>query len=89
MTVSTTISWRPRHEVHEGRAPAPDFLAFDGERIVGRMFQITHSRGAGRWFWTVMATGPQAPDAPPTGVAERRADAAHHLVEAYERLIRG
>ncbi len=82
------ISWRLQHEVHADCAPAPDFLAFDGERVVGRMFQITHKGGAGRWFWTVMATGSCLLAEPPSGVAERQTDAASSLTEAYEQLIR-
>ncbi len=33
------ISWRPHHEVHPNYAPSPDFLAFDGGRVVGRVFK--------------------------------------------------
>ena len=82
------VSWRLRHEVHRDRAPAPDYLAFDGERVIGRMFQITHAGNAGKWLWTVMATGTgELPDGPPSGVESRQDDAARRLVEAYERLV--
>jgi hypothetical protein len=84
------VSWRLRHEVYRDRAPAPDYLAFEGERVIGRMFQITHAGNAGKWLWTVMATGTgDLPDGPPSGVEFRQDDAARCLVEAYEQLIAG
>jgi hypothetical protein len=82
------VSWRLRHEVYRDRAPAHDYLAFEGERVIGRMFQITHAGNAGKWLWTVMATGTgDLPDGPPSGVEARRDDAVRRLVEAYERLV--
>ncbi len=82
------ISWRPQHDVHKGRAPAPDFLAFDDDRVVGRIFQLAHGGGGGRWYWTVMATGAHALVEPPSGTETRKADAETSLSEAYERLMR-
>ena len=83
------ISWRPQHDVHAGRLPGPDFLAFDGDRIIGRIFRIGPREGGGRWYWTVMATGICAPVVPPTGIEARQADAETSLALAYERLIAG
>ncbi len=81
------ISWRPQHEVYPGRAPAPDFLTFDGGRVIGRMFQVTHRGSTTRWYWTVMATGAGALVEPPSGVEDRHDSAARCLVDAYERLM--
>ncbi len=81
------ISWRPQHDVHKGRDPAPDFLAFDGERVVGRIFQIAHRDGGGRWYWTVMATGACALVEPPSGIEAGQAAAETSLAKAYERLM--
>lgn len=83
-----TVSWRLRHEVYRDCASAPDYLAFEGERIIGRMFQITHAGNAGQWLWTIMATGiGELPDGPPCGVEPRKMEAELRLVEAYERLV--
>ncbi len=81
------ISWRPRHEVYPDHAPAPDFLAFDGERVIGRMFQMTHRGSTTRWYWTVMATGAGALVEPPCGVEDRQDSATQCLVGAYEQLM--
>jgi hypothetical protein len=83
---SMVISWRPQHEVHPGRAPAPDFLAFDAGKVIGRMFQMTRRDRADRWFWTVIATGAGALVEPPSGVEERQEAAAQAFAEAYRRL---
>ena len=81
------ISWRPQHDVHKERRPGPDFLAFDGNRVIGRIFRIGHGEGGGRWYWTIMATGTCAPVVPPNGVEARQADAQTRLALAYERLM--
>jgi hypothetical protein len=81
------ISWRPQHEVHPGRASAPDFLAFDAGKVIGRMFQMTRRDRADRWFWTVIATGAGALIEPPSGVEEQQEEAAQALTQAYEQLI--
>ncbi len=81
------ISWRPRHEVYPDHAPAPDFLAFDGARVIGRMFQMTRRGSTTRWYWNVMATGAGALVEPPCGVEDSQDSAARSLVEAYERLM--
>ncbi len=81
------ISWRPRHEVYPDHAPASDFLAFDGERVIGRMFQMTRRGSTTRWYWIVMATGAGVLVDPPSGVEDGQDSAARCLVEAYERLM--
>lgn len=75
------IIWRPQHEAHSA-----DFLALDGERVIGRMFQMHHLGNAGRWYWTIMATGSGPQLLPPTGVEGCQDAAAQALVQTYERL---
>ncbi len=84
---SMVISWRPQHEVYPSRAPAPDLLAFDGGRVIGRMFQMTRRGSKTCWYWTVMATGAGVLVDPPSGVEDGQDSAARCLVEAYERLM--
>jgi hypothetical protein len=65
------MAWRLQHQVHPDRSPAPDFLAFDGERVVGRMFQIAHAVSTSRWLWTLTAPGAAPFDGATCGVEER------------------
>jgi hypothetical protein len=81
-----TIAWRAQHEVHCDRPPAPDFLAFDGERVVGWMFEIGHVGRTGRWLWALTATEAGPFDGPTCGVEERQDDAARCLIDAYDHL---
>ncbi len=80
------ISWRARHEVHPGLEPAPDFLALEGDRVVGRMFEVTHAGNSGRWFWSVMSTKSGALSEPLCGVEEQQSDAARCVAEAYAQV---
>ncbi|HEX2554748.1 MAG TPA: hypothetical protein VHL98_13690 [Microvirga sp.] len=80
------ISWRPRHHVHPDCAPAADFLAFDGERVVGRVFQIRRGGRSERWYWILMTTGSSLLLEPPSGVEERQAEAETSLSQTYLRL---
>jgi hypothetical protein len=40
--------------------PDTDFIAFDGEEIIGRVYRISHGKEEGLWFWarTVSRPGP-------------------------------
>ena len=80
------ISWRPQHEVHPDYARSPDFLAIDRGRVIGRMFQMTHEGNAGRWFWTVLASGSGVLIDPLCGVEDQQGGAARCVAEAYEEI---
>lgn len=80
------ISWQAQHEVYRGCPPAPDYLAFHGERVVGRIFQIRSGRNAGCWLWTVMGVTAGELTEPPSGVEEQQGAAIQALLEAYESV---
>ncbi len=84
-----TIYWRPHHEWNSNLPPAPDFIAFDDEELIGRVFQIQYGQGQGRWVWT-MTVGPPGLRLTfaTSGVEDRRGEAGRRVVEAYERLRR-
>jgi hypothetical protein len=39
----------------------PDFTAFDGELIVGRVYQAEHGPDKGLWLWTMSVERPGPP----------------------------
>jgi hypothetical protein len=81
------ITWRPQHEVHPNRPPTPDLLALDGERVVGRLFQITHNGNAGKWFWTMMASRERTLAAPICGIADEAGEAQECLRRCYDGVV--
>ena len=55
------ISWMRSADVYPGADyPDTDFIAFDGEEIIGRVYRISHGTEEGLWFWmmTVSRPGP-------------------------------
>ncbi len=88
LTSRMDIYWRPHHEVHPELAPDQDFIAFDGEQDIGRVYLMTSSQNAGRWSWSMYAhshTG-RVPFLT-SGVEDRRGDAGQRVVEAYRLLL--
>ena len=43
--------------------PQPDFTAYDGDKIIGRVYQYPHGPQQGLWLWTmtVVLPGPRLP----------------------------
>jgi hypothetical protein len=37
--------------------PEPDYIAFDGEKVIGRVYQHEHGTMKGRWLWTMTDHG--------------------------------
>ncbi len=82
------VYWRPHHEVHPELAPDQDFIAYDGERDIGRVYLMTHSQQAGRWSWSMYAHSSTGRVPFLTwGVEERRGDAGRRVVEFYRLLL--
>ena len=67
----------------------PDFTAFDGELIVGRVYQAEHGPDKGLWLWTmsVERPGPLFPG-PVRGVEEQHGQAGRRVVDAYHALLK-
>src|SRR3954467_5057652 len=54
----------------------PDFTAFDGELIVGRVYQAEHGPEKGLWLWTMSVEQPGPPfPGPVRGVEEQHGQA--------------
>ena len=67
----------------------PDFTAFDGELIVGRVYQAEHGPDKGLWLWSmsVERPGPLFPG-PVSGVEEQHGPAGRRVVAAYHALLK-
>ena len=65
-----------------------DFTAFDGELLLGRVYQHQDGPQKGLWFWTmpVERRGPPFPG-PTQGIEERQGDAGRRVAEAYWALL--
>jgi hypothetical protein len=67
----------------------PDFTAFHGELLVGRVFQHQDGPEKGLWFWTmsVERSGWSSPG-PTSGVEPQHGEAGRQVVEAYHALLK-
>src|SRR5215210_4381779 len=86
-----TLTWMLTSEAWpNARWPrGPDFTAFDGELLVGRVYQYEHGPEKGLWFWTMSVERPGPPFPGPThGVEARQGDAGRCVVEAYGALLK-
>jgi hypothetical protein len=64
-----------------------DFVAFDGDQIVGRVMQFEFGPENGVWFWTMTVTRPGPPSDATNGRVSNRGEAGRRIVEAYKRLL--
>jgi hypothetical protein len=64
-----------------------DFVAFDGELLVGRVYEITQGTDKGQWLWTMLVDLPGPRFTARKGTAPTRGEAGRRVVEAYERLL--
>ena len=66
----------------------PDFTAFHGELLVGRVFQHQDGPEKGLWFWTmsVERSGWSSPG-PTSGVEQQHGEAGRRVAEAYHALL--
>jgi hypothetical protein len=72
--------------------PPTDYVAFDGEEIIGRVYRIKHGPDEGRWRWSMTVSRPGPTFTASNGTEARRGDAGRRIVEAYEAMrarIRG
>jgi hypothetical protein len=64
-----------------------DFVAFDGELLVGRVYRIGQGMDRGQWLWTMLVDLPGPRFTHRNGTASTRGEAGRKVVEAYERLL--
>src|SRR3712207_5047397 len=78
------------HDIHwrgsfgqEVKPGCTDFACYDGERCIGRVYQVRPGfADEGRWFWTMTATAPPgAPLFPTNGHEDTRGAAGRKVVE--------
>ena len=66
----------------------PDFTAFDGELLVGRVFQRQDGPDKGLWFWAMSVEHPNTTFPGPTsGVEPQHGEAGRRVAEAYWALL--
>ena len=82
------IIWKLTHEVFPNVAPGPDFTAFDGQDVIGRVCQVEQGPERGLWIWTMTAGQPRSDAAYQTsGRAAERAKAGRSLIQAYRKML--
>jgi hypothetical protein len=72
----------------DGAFPPTDYVAYDGEEIIGRVYRIEHGKDEGLWFWSMTAERPGPTFNARSGTEARRGDAGRRMVEAYEAMLR-
>jgi hypothetical protein len=83
------ILWMRSADVYpDGSFPPTDFVAFDGEEIIGRVYQIRHGIQEGLWFWTMTVSRPGPTFNARSGTEARRGDSGRRVVEPYEAMLR-
>jgi hypothetical protein len=64
-----------------------DFVALDGDTIVGRVMQFEFGPEVGVWFWSMTVTRPGPLRGATNGRVNSRGEAGRCVVEAYGRLL--
>ena len=83
------ISWIRSADVYpDARYPDTDFIAFDGEEIIGRVYRIRHGTEQGLWFWSMTVSLPGPAFTARDGTEARRGDTGRRVVEVYEAMLR-
>ena len=73
---------------HEDAQPKPDFTAFDGGKVIGRVCQIEDGPVRGLWLWTMTAAQFASSSNHLTcGRAAEGGKAGRCLIEAYQTLL--
>ena len=83
------ISWMRSADMYpDAGYPDTDFVAFDGEEIIGRVYRIRDGTEEGLWFWSMTVSRPGPTFNARGGTEARRGDAGRRVVEAYEAMLR-
>ena len=82
------VFWMRHCDVYSGVPESDvDFIAFDGDQIIGRVLQFPFGPETGVWFWTMTQTRPGPPLPERDGRVSSRGEASRRVVEAYELLL--
>jgi hypothetical protein len=79
--------YRWRHSWIE--KPGTDFVGFDGDRQIGRIFQIDEAWTKEKWFWIVHTEGECKMNWPTAGYEIDVTYAACRVEMVYENIRRG
>jgi|tagenome__1003787_1003787.scaffolds.fasta_scaffold20764338_2 hypothetical protein len=81
------VEWMRHCDVYPDLPPSDlDWVAFDGDQIIGRVMQYQHGKEQGRWLWSKTVLRPGTAEIN-SGTTESRGEAGRRVVEAYERLL--
>jgi hypothetical protein len=82
------VEWMRHSDMYRELSPSNiDWIALDGHRSIGRVYQITAGPESGLWFWTMTVVRPGTSPLAMNGRAQTRGEAGRCVVEAYERLL--
>jgi hypothetical protein len=82
-----SIAWMRHCDVYPDIPESDvDFIALDGDAIVGRVLQSEFGPENGVWFWTMTVTRPGQPGET-NGRMKSRGEAGRCVVAAYQRLL--
>ncbi|MFL5130764.1 MAG: hypothetical protein ACJ8DD_11525 [Microvirga sp.] len=92
-TKITTPSDADRVDALGGRGsdtgyPPDDFVALDGDEIIGRVYRIRHGTQEGFWLWSMTVSRPGPAFTARDGTEARRGDTGRRVVEAYVAMLR-
>ncbi|MGN6774791.1 hypothetical protein [Rhizobium sp.] len=82
---------RPRYKWRHSwkNKPGTDFVGFDGERQIGRVFQIDEAGTRGKWLWIVHTEGEDKMNWPSSGYEADVTYAACRVEMVYENIRSG
>ena len=69
--------------------PGNDFVGFDGEKQIGRIFRIDEPWTKGKWFWLVATEGGDRMNWPPAGYEDTAKLAACRIEKIYDSMRTG
>jgi hypothetical protein len=84
------VEWMRHSDLYRELPPSNvDWIALDGDRSIGRVYQLTAGPEAGLWLWTMTLVRPGIPPSATNGRCQTRGEAGRWVVAAYERLKSG
>jgi hypothetical protein len=82
------IAWMRSADLYpDAGYPPTDFVAFDGEEIIGRVYRIRHGTEQGLWFWSMTVSLPGPAFNARSGTEAHRGEAGRRVIEAYQRML--
>src|SRR4051795_4807724 len=76
------VTWMRHSDIYRDPPPSDlDWVAFDGNEIVGRVMQYQHGKEQGQWLWSMTVLRPGA-DQIKSGTSDTIGEAGQRVVEA-------